>query len=106
MMTGPQIFMVPGDGVAWCTALAEALSVCCAAPNDHRLVEVVLLINCPPDEYLPESWVALVAAARAWAPRAQLVAFGMRDAFAGMRLIEAALRDLPAPVPAWATRYA
>lgn len=94
----------PREATAWCAALAEALSVCCAAPTDARCSEVLALISNPTEDYLPDAWTALVGDALAWIDVAVLQAFASRPAYRGMRMIEAALRDKPLPVPAWAER--
>jgi hypothetical protein len=91
---------VPADDVRWCALLAERLSVCCAAPSLSRMNEVRAILAAPPPVMLPLAWDDLVNAARAWLTVADADA-----PFKGIRLIEAALRDLPVPVPAWAGRY-
>lgn len=99
-MSAPYTFAVPTDDVRWCALLAETLSVCCAVPSASRLREVRAILAAPPLVMLPLAWDDLVQAARAW-----LVLDDPDARFVGMRLIEAALRDKPVPVPAWAERY-
>jgi hypothetical protein len=100
-------FVVPVDDVRWCAALAEALSVCCSGPSAARVGEVRALIASPPVEMLTCAWGDLVAAAERWLARVTMAeVHGLsRPSFEGSRLIEAALRDMPVPVPKWAERY-
>jgi hypothetical protein len=99
----PAPFVVPTDDVRWCALLGESLSVCCILP-ESRIDDVRALLNAPPPVMLPNAWDDLIQAARAWL---------LRDAdeplvtplFRGQRLIEAALRDTPVPVPSWAARF-
>lgn len=100
-------FVVPVDDVRWCAALAEALSVCCSGPSAWRVGEVRALIARPPVQMLPPTWRQLVEQARLWlAAEAVATAHGLpRPRFEGLKLIEAALRDMPVPPPAWAERY-
>lgn len=100
-------FVVPSDDVKWCAALAEALSVCCIAPHAERVAEVRALIAAPPIQMLPMVWHGLIGAAQAWLARVDAQPLGvLPPQFGAPRLIEAALRDLPVPVPAWAERFA
>lgn len=95
-------FIVPSDDVRWCAALAESLSVCCVAPSARRLDEVKALLDAPPLVMLPMAWDDLIQAGRAWLV---LVTADPGTPFKGQRLIEAALRDKPVPVPSWAERF-
>ena len=99
-MTATVIFTAPSDDVAWCCALAEALSVCCSCPSDARLHEVCTLLASPPLAMLPMAWSDLIAAAENWLP---VGTGGAR--FTEARMIETALRDKPVPVPSWAEHY-
>jgi hypothetical protein len=99
----PAPFVVPVDEVHWCALLAEALSVACILP-ESRIDDVRALLNAPPPVMLPNAWDDLMQAARAWLlldASEPLVT----PAFKGQRLIEAALRDKPVPVPSWAERF-
>jgi hypothetical protein len=96
-------FTVPADEIRWCAMLAEALSVCCILPGAERIAQVRALIDAPPPVMLAMAWDNLVAAAKTWLAACE-VAGGAFD-FNGQRLIEAALRDKPVPVPSWAERF-
>lgn len=103
-------FAVPADDVAWCAALAEALSVCCSAPVDYRVAEVRALLAARPVQMLPIAWHALMAHAKAWLAEVgegDAAALRVRQAplFPGRCAIETALRDKPCAVPSWAERY-
>jgi hypothetical protein len=98
---GAAPFVVPSDEVRWCALLAEALSVACIVP-ESRLDEVRALLNAPPPVMLPNAWDDLMQAGRAWLV---LCAADAVPPFKGARMIEAALRDMPVPVPKWAERY-
>jgi hypothetical protein len=102
-MTG---FVVPSDDVRWCAGLAAALSVCCIAPVPDRVAEVRAFIAAPPVQMLPILWHALIGAAEKWLAECDAGDPMMAPQFRATRLIEAALRDKPVPVPAWAERFA
>lgn len=96
-------FTVPADDVAWCAALAEALSVCCASPSARRVREVRALVSKLPVQMLPAVWHDLLRLARGWLETVRDDAAAPR--FEGKRAIETALRDKPLSVPSWAERY-
>jgi hypothetical protein len=100
-------YLVPSNDVEWCSVLATALSVCCVAPVPDRLAEVRAYICNPPIQMLPMTWHALMGAAESWVARCDAQKPGaLLPQFPAIRLIEAALRNKPVPVPVWAERYA
>jgi hypothetical protein len=100
-------FVVPTDDVRWCALLAESLSVCCILPGAERIEQIRALIDAPPPVMLPMAWDNLINEARMWLAACEIAggAFDFAQNFRGQRMIDAALRDKPVPVPSWAARY-
>lgn len=99
-------FTVPVDEVRWCAALAEALSVCLTAPRAERMAEVQALIDARPPVMLTLAWDNLINAATMWLAACTVNnSLLMLPFHGGARMIEAALRDAPVPVPAWAEQF-